>query len=366
MWGAVPRQRPAVRVVAAGLVALAWAPTSSAQTCSVAFISSALYGDIEQLRLCIDEEEVGCVDDRGQTPLHHAASANQIMAAVRLLDAGATMDRDTLGRTPLHNAAISGHETMVLLLLDSGAYIELVDNAGRTPLILAAREGHDYLIPLLLGKGARINAKDKDQMTPMHFSATTDRFLNTTKLLSDRGADVDSQDVIGFSPLHYSSFENAFETCKLLIAQGAGVFLLDKSGWSPLAHAARNDHTKLVEYIVVHVLQPKVYPTPDPSGFLQQDMTKETICCGIQAWMAGVAIIGTIFMGIVVPLFCVMRRAANLNTRYVASDQYIEEFVQEVFEAGMSAKRIKALGKVWDQLPAHTLQDLHRVRNSNG
>jgi uncharacterized protein len=86
------------------------------------------------------------VDGPGWTPLHYAASGNQLAAAQLLLLNGARVDaRSPNGRTPLMQAARYGGEELVELLLSSGADLSAADRQGGTPAEAAQLSGRDWL-----------------------------------------------------------------------------------------------------------------------------------------------------------------------------------------------------------------------------
>lgn len=86
------------------------------------------------------------VDGSGWTPLHYAASGNQLAAAQLLLLNGAKVDaRSPNGRTPLMQAARYGGEELVELLVSSGADLSAADRQGGTAAEAAELSGREWL-----------------------------------------------------------------------------------------------------------------------------------------------------------------------------------------------------------------------------
>ena len=86
------------------------------------------------------------IDGPGWTPLHYAASGNQLVAAQLLLLRGAKVDpRSPNGRTPLMRAARYGGEELVELLVSSGADLAATDRQGGTAAEAAELSGRDWL-----------------------------------------------------------------------------------------------------------------------------------------------------------------------------------------------------------------------------
>jgi len=353
----------AVHVFAAWLCVVLTEATSKPR-CSEAMLAAARYGDEKQLLQSLQVESVSCVNDDLQTPLHLSARYNQIQAAYHLLAHGALMEKDVLGRTPLHTAVIAGLANMTTLLLDTGAYIELRDYAERTPLHHAAFFGHDYLLPILLKAGANIDAVDCDLRSALHYTARMDEYLTSSTLLIDRGATIDIQDVVGFSPLHFSCFENQPKTVEYLHSRGGDLWLVDKTGWNPIIHAAAKGHKDLVDWLIIKTLQPKTFPLPDPSKFMVQDINK-TAFIGLPGWVFGMILICCVGCGAIWPTVVFMRRFNSVRKAYTCdtTDEEIERFVNEVWDKVMASKDQQgALDREWDRVPAHTLKDLHKVK----
>jgi len=90
-------------------------------------------------------------DKHGFTPLHIAASRNDIDLVRCLLAHGASIDARTSGhgRTALLIAAMSGFTDMVRALLEGGANPSLPDNVGGLPLQRAIEYHHEDVVRLL-------------------------------------------------------------------------------------------------------------------------------------------------------------------------------------------------------------------------
>jgi hypothetical protein len=64
------------------------------------------------------------------------------------------------------------------------------------------------------------------------------------------GAEIDTQDERGWSPLMISSFNGNQENARMLIGHGANIHIEDKSGYSPIHWAAFNGYTEIVKMLI--------------------------------------------------------------------------------------------------------------------
>jgi hypothetical protein len=166
--------------------------------------AAAIAGNIDEIKrlLAGDAGRVHSRDDKGNTPLHHAAWHNQLEAARLLIASGALVDaRRTEGRiTPLESASYLGHQDMVELLLTAGADPNVKIYDGYTPLHQAVRNGHVGICQLLMAKGARIDSERDNGYTPLH-SASESGQVETALWLLVCGADPTRRGKDGKTPL---------------------------------------------------------------------------------------------------------------------------------------------------------------------
>mmetsp|Transcript_21944 Transcript_21944/g.30208 ORF Transcript_21944/g.30208 Transcript_21944/m.30208 type:complete len:426 (-) Transcript_21944:31-1308(-) len=113
-----------------------------------------------------DGDMMSIQDNAVGSPLHWAASSNNIKIMQMLLDREVPVDlRDRNGLTPLHMAASAGHSESVKVLLEKNANVNLYLQGGATALHLASDFGHVDIVSLLLDGGAKF-FKDDEGDTP--------------------------------------------------------------------------------------------------------------------------------------------------------------------------------------------------------
>ena len=199
--------------------------------------------------------DVDKTDYRGYTPLMGAITITGDCEVVKLLlGAGAEVDKtEEDGCTPLLVASMGGKRKVVQLLLGAGAEVDKTDNAGQTPLFHAGLYDYPEVVQLLLDSGA-----DLDRAVHRHPGATRLHWASKVGLLGmvrsllDAGADVNSQDDTGETPLHWAARNgnDCSAVAELLLASGAEVDKESNIGFTPLSNAAETGNTKVCSVLL--------------------------------------------------------------------------------------------------------------------
>jgi len=124
----------------------------------------------------------------------------------------------TPGATPLHRAMKASDLTVVRLLLDKGANPSAALKDGSTPLMMAC------------GMGARRVVSDEDVIE----KAGTADPLDAVKMFVQAGADVNVQNDLGNTALHYAAQTGANRIVEFLVSKGAQVDIYNYTGQTPV------------------------------------------------------------------------------------------------------------------------------------
>jgi ankyrin repeat protein len=152
-------------------------PPPKNELCEAAFA-----GDRATVRQLLDRgAAVEAADNRGLTPLWHAARGGHAETVRDLLNAGADPNAAMPDESALSGAALTGAVDCMRILLDAGA-----DPNGGQPLLAAAMEGHVEGARLLLEAGANPRAKDSDGATALDLARESGGSRELVNLLRHR------------------------------------------------------------------------------------------------------------------------------------------------------------------------------------
>ncbi|KAI8632076.1 hypothetical protein F5Y19DRAFT_472961 [Xylariaceae sp. FL1651] len=117
------------------------------------------------------------------------------------------------------------------------------------PLFAALANGHKETVQLLLDRGADIESKDRFGQTPLSWAAEKGQ-KETVQLLLDRGADIESKDKVGRTPLSRAAERGQKQTMQLLLDRGADIESKDRFGQTPLSWAVKNGQKEIVQLLL--------------------------------------------------------------------------------------------------------------------
>ncbi|KAB8273573.1 ankyrin repeat-containing domain protein [Aspergillus minisclerotigenes] len=212
-------------------------------------------------------------DNEKLTPLLLLLEKDKTFTIVHHHQRGTFVGIGTLGYRPTSRKTQETREAIARLLVGNGADVNLSGSNGRTPLSLAAERRNDNIIKMLLEKGAAVDAKDNTGRTPLSWAAESSRNENSIRILLEQGAEIESKDDAGRTPLSWaagrckpdayrfydtrimgdpgiSDGENDMNIIKMLLQAGANVESKDINGRTPLLWAAQGSSEK----IPIHVL----------------------------------------------------------------------------------------------------------------
>uniref|UniRef100_A0A8K9XA88 Inversin n=1 Tax=Oncorhynchus mykiss TaxID=8022 RepID=A0A8K9XA88_ONCMY len=204
---------------------------------------------------------VTAYDNLFRTPLHWAALLGHAKIVHLLLErnTSGTIPSDSHGATPLHYGAQSNYAETVGVFLSHPSVKDEPDLEGRTAFMWAAGKGSDDVIRtmLTLTPHIDINMADKYGGTALH-AASLSGHVSTVRLLLERGAIVDSLDVMKHTPLFRACEMGHRHIILTLIKGSARVHLVDLDGHTALHWAALGGNAEVCQLLMENGISPNV------------------------------------------------------------------------------------------------------------
>jgi ankyrin repeat protein len=179
--------------------------------------------------------------DHDETPLIAAVMGKQLETARALIERGADINAVTrIGATALVCAAVRGDVETTRLLIEHGADVTATDPAGHTPLTWVALADKAATAALLIEAGARVG--------PVEAAILGD--LSTLRWLLDGGAEVDTRDANGLTPLMGAAARGHLEIIEVLLIRRAEIDATDEEGRTALTWAATHKQLEAVRLLL--------------------------------------------------------------------------------------------------------------------
>ncbi|XP_049825338.1 SH3 and multiple ankyrin repeat domains protein 2 isoform X3 [Aethina tumida] len=206
--------------------------------------------------------------ETGETPLTIATAIKKpAKVLIALVNGGAILDYRTKdGSTALHRAVEKQNLEALQTLLELGASPNYKDNKGLTPLYLTITHAVDpKYTELLLHDHATTGAKDAQGWHEVHQACKLGLLQHLEHLLF-YGADMNSQNATGNTPLHVCAVNGQESCARTLLFRGANREALNYSNQTPgqVAVIAGNMELSL---IIQNYRQDEVVPYREPPRY---------------------------------------------------------------------------------------------------
>ncbi|WP_108823516.1 ankyrin repeat domain-containing protein [Dysgonomonas sp. Marseille-P4361] len=234
-----------------------------------------------------------------ETPLMRSAIQGNLELAKILVAHGADINkRGEQELTPLIFASQSGNLELVIFLIEQKADMHAVDYQKKNVLMHAAYCGNNDIIDFYISQGFSINSKDKYNRTPLIitslysfdemsgsdiFEDLEERVYQTTKLLVERGADINVKDFEGMTALMFAVSGGYLKVVEYLLSQGANLGDINNFGdsvavfYNPWSFAYygedRDEHLKKFESLLKLVnIDYEQIPSPKIKSQMDKDI----------------------------------------------------------------------------------------------
>uniref|UniRef100_A0A670XMQ2 Transient receptor potential cation channel subfamily A member 1 n=1 Tax=Pseudonaja textilis TaxID=8673 RepID=A0A670XMQ2_PSETE len=204
----------------------------------------ACYKDnAEALKLLIENGgDIAKANNMGFMPVHAAAFSGSKLCLEIIIKRGEELGYSPANHinftnnkkcSPLHLAVQSRDLEMIKMCIEYGAQIDLKQIDNCTALHFAATQGATEILKLMMssytGEDPIINALDGSKETLLHRAALFDH-CELAEYLISKGANIDSVDIEGRTPLLLATSCASWKIVNLLLSKGANVELKDLLG----------------------------------------------------------------------------------------------------------------------------------------
>ncbi|KAM9851907.1 inversin [Aulostomus maculatus] len=223
---------------------------------------AALLGHARIVHLLLERNTSGTIpsDSQGATPLHYGAQSNNAETVGVFMSHPSVKDESDLeGRTAFMWAAGKGSDDVIrtMLALTPHIDINMADKYGGTALHAASLSGHVSTVKLLLERGAMVDSLDVMKHTPL-FRACEMGHRDVILTLIKGSARVDLVDVDGHTALHWAALGGNAEVCQILMENGISPNVQDQAGRTPLQCAAYGGYITCMAILMENNADPNI------------------------------------------------------------------------------------------------------------
>ena len=162
----------------------------------------------------------------------------------------------------MEEALIRGDTGAAVALINRGMDVNTVDRHGNTLLTQSIRRDLPELFDYLMQRKARINMRNRNGETALSIAAYLGR-AKYVQRLGDAGAEVN---FFGWPPLAYAAYNGHTEIVEYLLKRGAEIDAKTENGSTALFFASRFGHIETVRTLLKHQADPTIVNDNDETA----------------------------------------------------------------------------------------------------
>jgi tankyrase len=162
-----------------------------------------------------------------------------------------------LNKSGFFQAIHAGDQEVTDLFVRANFNVNSADEQGTPALMVALKKGYTIVAKILVEGGADVNTRDRLGLTPLLIACgkSTYGFKAVAELLVERGAAINVRDSLGYTPLLLSLSGGTIGIAKLLIERGADVLACTRRGETALLLSEKHTGPEGIE--IMALLQSK-------------------------------------------------------------------------------------------------------------
>ena len=208
-------------------------------------IVAARAGKEESVKLLLDSGADPGIDHNGA--LFEAIQGLHVEMARKLIERGASLDVSGYEHNAQDDSALLTAVQVKLPLLEYK--LRPGDVTGSSPELVRHSESEiNEIVRLILGKGANINSRDNWGATPLIYAAGSGK-AEVVKTLLENHAQIDAQTNNGETPLLAAIKGGHLEAVKALLSHGASLKVNPKAFYDAILLAPKLGHPQLAAYL---------------------------------------------------------------------------------------------------------------------
>jgi ankyrin repeat protein len=187
------------------------------------------------------------LDAYGNSLLHLSVMSKNESFIISLAERYPLLDEDLEngeGKSCLRMAAELGLTAVLAWFRDNPKHARLIDE-----LCSACSSGNIVVMNRLVSQGANVNTGDNDGMSPIHFAAANNQLLIVTRLLELR-CNLNCVNVFSMSALHLAAEGGHNEVVRCLVYGKADMNLVDVNGMTPFLLCCSHGKVEIATFLI--------------------------------------------------------------------------------------------------------------------